>query len=301
MPRVPPREHFAEYTDNNRIKHEILTRYLRQYVTALSKHAGGFHYIDGFAGAGSYDGQPGSPVLAMEVLAGQLKTFSLSLVESDAQMFAELRKVMAACNRPARMLDDPLVARGQFSEHLNQILSRQIYSSAPNTATFAFLDPCRASGYGVEEVRGILERQFGECLIFWNYDGVNRWLGGLAAQQHSAAGLGKMFGSQEALDAALDIQSSTKAPPEKERELLGHFLQSLHSYSGAKYLIPFRFTSELANRTSHYLVHCSGHALAFRIMKDVMASVSSNNEPGQFSFLGANDMGNQLPLLFPEA
>lgn len=68
MPAVSPSDHFANYTDNNRIKHEILSRYLKQYTTALSRTVGGFHYIDGFAGRGRYGEVDGSPLRALAVL-----------------------------------------------------------------------------------------------------------------------------------------------------------------------------------------------------------------------------------------
>ena len=301
MPRVTVEEHFSKYTGNNRIKHEILTRYLRGYTQALSKHAGGFHYIDGFAGSGSYAGEAGSPIRALQVLAERSQPFSMSLVEDDQKTAEALRNALSSEERPKHLFDDPLIEVGEFSNHLQKILSRRIYSAHQNVATFAFLDPCRASGYGAKEIQAILQKPYGECLIFWNYDGVNRWLGAVSSNHSSGQGLSHMFGTQDSLNKALEISCSSRNPSEKEHELLAHFIESVRQYSGATFLIPFRFTSDTTNRTSHYLVHCSKDALAFKIMKDVMGSLRSNSDPGQFSFLGQSDLGDQLSMFVPEA
>jgi three-Cys-motif partner protein len=301
MPAIDPSEHFATYTDNNRIKHGILTEYLKRYTTVLAEHADGFHYVDGFAGPGRYAGEPGSPILAMSVLAEQSRRFSMSLVEADASLAQELRVAIASQPRPENLFEDPLILTGAFSDHLQTILARRLYSVGASTATIAFLDPCRASGYGAEEIRAILRKKFGECLIFWNYVGVNRWLGSLAAEQSSGSQLSHMFGTSDALRTALEIWRSARSLPEKERGLLSHFLNCVRDYSGAEFLVPFRFVSASANRTSHYLVHCSRHPLAFRLMKEVMGSLRSSDDPGQFSFLGYSDLGDQISLFVPEA
>ena len=98
---------------------------------------------------------------------------------------------------------------------------------------------------------------------------------------------------------ALEIWRSARSPAQKERDLLSHFLSCVRDYSGAEYLVPFRFVPESANRTSHYLVHCSRHPLAFRLMKDVMGSLRTDGEPGQFSHLGHSDLGDQISLFAP--
>ena len=61
------REHFDEYTDQNKAKHRILNSYYPAYLTALKNIAARFHYIDAFAGPGAYEGTyPGSPLLSLQ-------------------------------------------------------------------------------------------------------------------------------------------------------------------------------------------------------------------------------------------
>jgi hypothetical protein len=52
-------DHFAEYTDQNKAKHPILTAVDPAYLTAIKNQAARFHIIDAFAGPGPH--LPGVP------------------------------------------------------------------------------------------------------------------------------------------------------------------------------------------------------------------------------------------------
>ena len=250
---------------------------------------------------GDFDPAAAGPFWGGRRGSEQRLPFSISLVEAKPALAGELRNSIQSLPHTTNLFDAPLIEVGEFSDHVDRILARLIYSAYPKTATFAFVDPCRASGYGVLEVRSILDKRYGECLLFWNYEGVNRWLGSVAAQHSEGAGLTQLFGSESGLQHALQIWSSARNTPEKERDLLSHFLRCVSEYSGAEFLVPFRFTSESAKRTSHYLIHCSKNPLAFKIMKEIMGSLRTNTEPGHFSFLGPSDVGDQVPMFIPEA
>ncbi len=295
-------EHFAEYSPNTRIKHEILKRYLRAYLTALSQTADAVHYVDGFAGRGSYGGNaPGSPILALELLQQQRNPYCASFVEVQRADADDLRRAIAMLPRSDREIEAPLVLDGEFAEHIDALLARPVLMPFRKIATFAFVDPCRAKGVRVRDIQKILAIPFGECLIFWNYDGVNRWLGAVSAGQSSGEGLKDLFGDTVVLRKAVDFSRMTADPIEKERGLLRLFLEALQAHSGASYLLPFRFDARDASRTSHYLIHCSCHGLAFKLMKQVMSSLSSSGEPGKFEFLGESDIGGQADLFRPAA
>jgi hypothetical protein len=124
-------------------------------------------------------------------------------------------------------------------------------------------------------------------LIFWNYDGINRWLGGVVKESHEPAGLLDLFGNADALNAALAICRAD--PPDKEVQLRDLFMRTLESGSGAQFILPFRVEARGSDRTSHYLIHCTCHSLGFRIMKDVMGTASTSDEVGSFEFLSAAD------------
>ena len=111
------REHFEEYTLQNRIKHRILENYFRAYMRALGNQAAAFHYIDGFAGAGTYEGlHAGSPLIAMSLLANQRQPWTVSFVESDGQLFNQLADAIDRHPHKMGLAAPPLLRCGEFSD-----------------------------------------------------------------------------------------------------------------------------------------------------------------------------------------
>jgi three-Cys-motif partner protein len=291
------REHFQDYTRQNRIKHRILENYFKAYMRALGGRAAGFHYIDGFAGAGTYEGaHPGSPLIALSLLADQAQPWTASFVESDNELFKQLSKAIAN-DRHLRGLAEPcFLRRGEFSEFVKEILSRKIYVGHAPVATFAFIDPCGVRGVRMIDIAEILSKPFGECLLFWNYDGINRWLGAVVAGTHPFEGLPELFGEQAAARKAIKIFEEDKS--DKERALRDLFFISVREHSKARFLLPFRFEAKDSSRTSHYLIHCSNDGLPFKIMKHVMDRASSSDQ-GLFEMLNDSDTSFQLGMFRP--
>jgi three-Cys-motif partner protein len=291
------REHFQDYTRQNRIKHRILENYFQAYMRALGGRAAGFHYIDGFAGAGTYEGtHPGSPLIALSLLADQPLPWTASFVESDNELFKQLSKAIEGDPNKKGLVEPHFVRRGEFSQFVKEILNHKIYARYPPVATFAFIDPCGVRGVRMTDIAEILSKPFGECLLFWNYDGINRWLGAVTAGTHSFEGLLELFGEQAIARKALEIFGDNRT--DKERTLRDLFFNSVKSHSKARFLLPFRFEAKDSSRTSHYLVHCSNDGLPFKIMKHVMDRASSSDQ-GLFEMLNDSDTSFQMGMFRP--
>jgi three-Cys-motif partner protein len=92
---IKGRRHFDTYTEQNRVKHAILMKYLDAYLRALSRVVDAFHYIDGFAGPGEYESEhAGSPLYALNLLAEQARPATASFVENDPALFARLDQLV---------------------------------------------------------------------------------------------------------------------------------------------------------------------------------------------------------------
>ena len=238
MPTIG-RSHFDEYSLQTQAKHAILDKYFRAYLKALSGHVDAFHYVDGFAGRGSYgQNQPGSPLLAISALVEQRKPATVSLVESDAGTFRELQE--AVLGRLAGLVK-PLVVNDEFSHVIAAICSRPIYQRFGTVATFAFVDPCGVSGVRLDDIRRLLSLPFAECLLFWNYDGLNRWIGAVAKGSHAPESLREFFGGEPIFQQALACFRSALDAPRKEVELRDLYVGALNQQAGARYILPFRF------------------------------------------------------------
>ena len=296
------REHFARYTEQNRAKHQILTSYYPAYLTALKNLAARFHYVDAFAGRGKYEGShPGSPLLALGALADArvINRSTISCVEKQADFAEELERALKESEVTPSLLLPPLVREGQFHRHVDEILTRPIYEGRGEVATFALVDPCGVEGVRLADLSRLLRLQYGEILLLFNYEGVNRLLGGLEKGTHDNAILVDLFGSKERVD---HLRAQIKSRSDR-RELLirESFSAALKEDSGAKYFLPFRFKAKASNRPSHYLVHCSDSCLAFKIMKHVMWETGRTEQQkyGRLEFLDDRERGTVLQLLRP--
>jgi three-Cys-motif partner protein len=298
MPTIG-RGHFDTYTAQNRVKHAILSKYFGAYLQALSRAAEAFHYIDAFAGPGTYaETKAGSPLYALDLLSKQGKPYAASFVESDAASYAKLEGVVRSAVSSRAQLEPPLLRNAEFSDCVDEILARPAFRPYRAVATFAFVDPWGLKGLYVLDLAKILRRPFGECLALFNYDGLNRWVGAVRAGTHERAKLDRFFGSPDATDAALATPAMGAS---NDLRLLDIYLRSIRDRSGAGYILPFRFRAAERERTSHYLIHLAQHSLAFKIMKEVMKSESAGTEDyGNLGFIPRDEFG-QGELFHPNA
>jgi three-Cys-motif partner protein len=178
---------------------------------------------------------------------------------------------------------------------VDEVLNRAVFRRYRRTATFAFVDPCGLKGLYVADIAKILSLPFGECLVFLNYDGLNRWVGGVRAATHARDKLDQFFGAAAAADAALACISA--ASPKRESCLLDTYLRAISETTRARFVLPFRFRASTRDRTSHYLIHLSQHPLAFTIMKEVMKAESAPTEDlGSFGFIPPDKLIDQGQL-----
>ena len=302
MPSIG-RVHFETYTAQNRVKHAILSKYFAAYLQALSRNAEAFHYIDAFAGPGTYaESNPGSPLYALDLLGKQAKPYAASFVESDAASYAELERVVRTAPASRAQLEPPWLRNAEFSECVDEILARPAFKPYRAVATFVFVDPWGLKGVYVSDFAKILRKPFGECLALFNYDGLNRWLGAVRGGTHDRAKLDLFFGTRDAADAALAYASAPATATPNDFRLLDIYLRSVRDQSGARYVLPFRFRAAERERTSHYLIHLAQHPLAFKIMKDVMKSESAGTgDYGSLGFIPQNELVGQGELFHPNA
>jgi three-Cys-motif partner protein len=119
------------------LKHEILRRYVVVFASKTgSQSAGRVGYVDGYAGAGSYeDGTPGSPALMIEAATtiGAFRQIRMSFVESDRDTYEKLVQLVDG-NETEGM--DIRVMFGSVEQHLDAILQ-----AAGDDPLFVFLDP----------------------------------------------------------------------------------------------------------------------------------------------------------------
>jgi three-Cys-motif partner protein len=299
MPSKGP-EHFDLYLPQTAIKHAILRKYLAAYLTALGRYVDAFHYVDGFAGPGTYgEGHPGSPLQAINLLVAQRRPATVSLTEADPQLFDDLSTALSA---KVPLLFPPLLRNAEFADVVSEVCTHPVYRKFNRVGTFAFIDPCGVRGVRMADIRRVMELNYAECLLFWNFAGVRRWIGAIAGKPELNQDLVDFFGGDAELSEALRIFRSSHDAGRKEHDVRELYFGVLRKMANAEFIVPFRFQARDRTGTSHYLIHCSNHSLAFKIMKEVMWGVTGSgiaDGAGEFGFLRPDESGAQTNLFRP--
>jgi three-Cys-motif partner protein len=161
-------------------KHAVLRGYLEAWFPILARYQGRLVYYDGFAGPGRYSrGEPGSPVIALEVathhrtkLASELV---FSFVENRADRADHLERVeIPALGLPPNFKTE--VLRSDFEAALSRTLDHLDKHGLRIAPTFAFIDPFGIKGLPFSLVRRLLARPRCEVLITFMTETIQRFV-----------------------------------------------------------------------------------------------------------------------------
>lgn len=231
-----------------------------------------FVFIDGFAGRGRYaDGEPGSPLIALEVLVDHThferwndREFLFLLVEPDEDNFASLEAEIDAFwrargGRPFNI--EVHCLPGTFEDAANQILTGLGGKSlAP---TFAFVDPFGWSGLPMYVIARLLA--YNKCEVFVNFmiDHVNRFV----AFDKVQASLQELFGT-----------TSEHLPPDdlvgdaRRQFLIDLYSQQLKGRAGFTHVVDFQMIDD-RNRPLYHLFYGTRSLTGLDKMKQAMWKV----------------------------
>lgn len=274
---------------HTRAKHEILREYLNAWYPKLGSWSGRINFIDGFAGPGRYsDGEPGSPIIAVETLlnhtaftSGRLSgQFNFMFVEQRPDRFEQLQQTVAAVaartpnNVKVHAMKTDFVAA---ADHLLGSLKGRIL--AP---TLALVDPFGFSNVPLDAIRRLLSAPRCEVLFNFMMESVYRFAGkGTDADHHFEA----LFGTTE----------YNQAPPvglERQQFLIDLYMRQLRDQCAFKFVREFEMIND-RGRTGNYLVFGTRHELGLDAMKQAMWKVDpvrgrrfSDQEDGLLSLFG---------------
>jgi three-Cys-motif partner protein len=236
----------------SKLKHLLLQSYVKEFAYHLGSARPVVYYVDGFAGAGSYQtndhSEDGSPLLIAR-LAQQLKSSARGIdlrcinVEQNPGRFRSLEAATGQF-RP-----DIVVAnyRGAFADVLPEIVQR--IAGAP---AFFFIDPFGTKGIAFSKLRPIFRRRnTTEVLITLHTDGIAKKSGWFAREDdrnpRARNVAGKLTGNlAEALDAPLnELREAWRETAGSgdtaafEKRALDYYLKKLR-HAGFKFTKAFR-------------------------------------------------------------
>lgn len=296
--------HFEKYREQTRIKHEILTKYLKPYFTIRSS---GEHtnlvYIDGFAGCGEYKSdagpQPGSPLRALatfEAMKNVGAKITPIFIEVDDDFYPQLEKAVKAYNAKAKGLREPHLAHGTFETEVDDLLASLKSKGSSLAPSFLFADPCGVDGLSFLTIKRYLNEGQGEALLFFNYDGVTR-IAGLGFKPGGA--LSQLVGGDDRAKALVG-RLAGKSPSEKEEIIISFYKDALQAEVKDLFCTAFRVEYENKRATSHYLIHLSRNAMGFRLMKDIMWPLGETAAGKGGLALEQASIAGSRPLFNPE-
>ena len=247
---------------NTQVKHDILSEYLQRWMATLSgrdpHEERTFHYVDGFAGRGSYSrGEPGSPIIAMRIgqelhdFRGGRVFLRCYNVEQKRDNFESLEREVEANRsryRSVRVKNDC----GAFQKHSANILK----CIPPGENTFVFIDPFGYRGVELAQVLKFLERRRSE--VFTTF--MSNYIGQYLTDQNRAAAMDAIFDTKEWRRIA---ESPTGSQQAAVVELYGKQLQKRALERGKElYVLPINVQFEERAADIYHLIHASQHPKA---------------------------------------
>jgi three-Cys-motif partner protein len=165
----------------------------------------------------------------------------------------------------------------QFSNAVIDEDAVEAFKQVQMVPTLAFLDPVGYRGLSLELVGSLLKDWGCECIMFFNYNRINMGLADLEVEHR----MNLLFGKERA--ARLRTRLAPLSPSQRELTIVEEISQAIRE-QGIRYVLPFRFKNDAGSRTSHYLIFMSKSYRGYQIMKNVMASESSQQNDGVASF-----------------
>lgn len=288
------KDFFDDPKEQSIVKSTIVSKYFwawAKVITPTVKKYGNpkIAYIDLFAGPGRYDDDTKStPLLVLEqaIKDPELSQMLVTLFnDKDAENAKSLEKVIKSLDGIDHLKYEPKVEHEEVGD---AIVSQ--FEKMRLIPTLLFVDPWGYKGLSLRLIDSVLKNWGCDCIFFFNYNRINMGLNNDKVREHMNA----LFGEQRADELRkklTDIRSS-------DRELLiVEELSQAFRNLGYSYVLPFRFTDDRHNRTSHHLIFVTKNFLGYNIMKGIMAKESSSAPQGVATF-EYNPADRQMPLLF---
>jgi three-Cys-motif partner protein len=260
---------FVEGADHSKVKTTIATKYFFTWADIIGRktRSNRIGYVDLYAGPGRFmDGTKSTPLLILEHAIGDNRMRKMLVTYFNDGKPAHADSLEAAINTL------PYIKTLKYEPEIdkNKVGPGTVTAfGKPLIPTFAFIDPYGYKGLSLGLVNAVIKDWACECLFFFNYNRINPGINNRMVTRHMEA----LFGAKRL--ARLRVAIKGCSPAERELRVMAALTEALKEL-GAKFVVPFRFRMDDADRTSHYLVFVSKNFLGYEIMRGVMGKESSS-------------------------
>ena len=267
-------------------KHLVLEHYLNAWFPILGQ--GGWNrrivFVDGFAGPGEYeDGEDGSPVVAMRVLAEHSAKIKAEVVfffiEKEHARAKHLKEVVADWQPrlPENVTAD--VLEGLFDESMTDVLDALDEQGKQMAPAFVMIDPFGVKGLPMEVIRRILANSSCEVYVSFMWETMERFV----TEPELETSLDELFGSE-------NWRQARALTGDERKDFLHALYREKLKEAGAKEVVHFHLFA--GSRLKYSIFFGTGHTKGSDRMKKAIWKVAPW---GDFAFRGGSQ--NQLVLL----
>lgn len=286
-----------DYPEHTQAKHDIFGYYLDAWFPILSRWNGRVLIIDGFAGRGEYnDGQPGSPIIALDHLLSHRawptishREFVFMFIEHNAENVASLEQALAGYRSrweeehgqqwPANVKYQ--VRHGTFADQARDLTAYLQQQKANLAPTFAFIDPFGWKGLPLEVISALLG--YPRCEVFVNF--MCGWVNRFIEHPDQQENMRELFG-MPVPDVLAGYEDGDRI-----EYLRDFYVEQLRARAGFTYVRWFEMRNHTGN-IAYYLMHGTRSEVGLEKMKDAMWRTDPS---GDYSF---SDTLAGLPVLF---
>lgn len=243
---------FEKQTLQSRIKTEIVTKYFFAWSRVMAGYLSSvgrdkrIAYYDFFSGPGIYkNGTKSTPIIILEeaVKNDYLKNNLITrFVDDNPEHCRLLEKAKSLIPNITELHFVPEIYEISVSDRLVEEL--ESFNRVP---TLVFIDPWGYKGLSTRLINTVIKDWGCDCIFFFNYDSINRWLNNPNVNQH----IGAIFGSNRL--KILQALVENMEPHKREEKIMHELKQALYE-NDCKYVLQFCFKKDRGDRTSHYIV-----------------------------------------------
>lgn len=265
---------FEKHEPQSIIKSRIVSKYFGAWSKIMLGNARPgtlIAYVDLFSGPGRFeDGSPSTPLLVLQhaienpSLHGRLTTRFNDL---NGDMIRQLENEIGALPGIEVLKHKPILSTGAVGNQMAEMLGR--LNLVP---TLFFVDPFGYKGLSLDLFGNMIRNWGCECIFFFNYNRVSPALSNKIVDPL----INDLFGLERARRLRQKVHG--KSPDERQTIIINELTEALAEVDG-QYVLPFEFESVKGNRPSHYIVFVTKSFRGYDIMKDVMAGLSTDENP----------------------
>lgn len=286
-----PKLFYNKMKPHSNVKKTLVNKYFSAWARIMNVHSKSdkLGYIDLFCGPGKYDsGEESTPIEVMKQILNNENYRNKFVTIFNDKSKGNINKLKSEIYKLENI--NLLKYKPVFLNLELDIKASDIFKDTQIIPSLIFIDPWGYKGVSQELIYSLTKDWGCDAILFFNYNRISSAINNPVVEKHMKA----LFGEKRYLELD-DMLKYNRT--DKENLIINEFGEAMRDI-GIEYVLPFKFKDELRDRTSHYIIFLSKNFTAFKIMKEIMASSSSDSLEGVASFEYIANNNKQLSFLY---